>query len=282
MGPPDTEVSLVCGAGRPLSFGAMSRSFVSVAALAMITTACRSPEPPAATAPQGGAAPVVGAPAAPAPAAPVALLAPLEASFVQWESQGPSGDAAHQDRLRKLADAVRKKLEGGAPADVLFVCTHNSRRSHMAQLLGLAAARRKGLPVQTFSGGTEVTAFNPRAVAALRRVGFEIGDGAGENPHYTVRIAPSAEPVQAFSKRIIEPPNPTAGFVVVMTCSQADAACPIVQGAVSRVAVPYDDPKIADGTPEETARYDERVAQIGRDLAWVFGEAAKKSPSPSP
>ncbi len=208
--------------------------------------------------------------------APVALLGPLEASFVQWESQGPSGDAAHQERLQKLAGAVRKKLEGGAPADVLFVCTHNSRRSHMAQLLGLAAARRKGLPVQTFSGGTEVTAFNPRAVAALRRVGFEISDGVGENPHYTVRIAPSAEPVQAFSKRITTPPNPTAGFVVVMTCSQADAACPIVQGAVSRVAVPYDDPKIADGTPEETARYDERVAQIGRDLAWVFAEAAKK------
>ena len=82
------------------------------------------------------------------------------------------------------------------------------------------------------------------------------------------------EPVEAFSKRFAEAPNPSAGFVAVMTCSQADAACPFVQGAAARVAVPYDDPKAADGTPEEAARYDERVEQIGRDLAWVFAAAS--------
>jgi len=63
-----------------------------------------------------------------------------------------------------------------------------------------------------------------------------------------------------------------------MTCSQADAACPIVEGARARVAVPYEDPKVADGTPEEAARYDERVAQIGRDLTWVFSEVSKRVP----
>ena len=148
----------------------------------------------------------------------------------------------------------------------------------MAQLLGLAAARRKGLStVHTFSGGTEATAFNPRAVAALQRVGFEIAPGGEEkNPHHTVRFGPSAEPVEAYSKRFTDPPNPSSGFIVVMTCSQADAACPVVRGAVARVAVPYDDPKIADGTPEEPARYDERTAQIGRDLAWVFAAISSR------
>lgn len=141
----------------------------------------------------------------------------------------------------------------------------------MAQLLGLAAARRKGLEtVRTFSGGTEATAFNPRAIAALHRVGFEISDGEGTNPHHLVRLSPSLDAVEAYSKRFTDPPNPSSGFIVVMTCSQADAACPYVQGAVTRVAVPYDDPKVADGTPEEAARYDERVSQIGRDLTWVF------------
>jgi protein-tyrosine-phosphatase len=149
----------------------------------------------------------------------------------------------------------------------------------MAQLLGLAAARRNGLAeVRTFSGGTEATAFNPRAVAALERVGFAIAPSGqdGKNPRYTVRLGPGLEPVEAFSKRFSDPPNPPADFVAVMTCSQADAACPFVQGAVARVAVPYEDPKVADGTPEEATRYDERVAQIGRDLAWVFGRAASR------
>jgi hypothetical protein len=41
------------------------------------------------------------------------------------------------------------------------------------------------------------------------------------------------------------------------------------------VSVPYEDPKVADGTPDETARYDERAEQIGRDLAWVMAELAK-------
>ncbi|MBX3233580.1 MAG: hypothetical protein KF837_40025 [Labilithrix sp.] len=214
------------------------------------------------------------APETRAAAVPSALSPQLEASFKKWEDAGPSGDDEHRGRLAQLATAVRRRLDETKQAEVLFVCTHNSRRSHMAQLLGLAAARRKGLNVRTFSGGTEATAFNPRAIAALQRVGFEIGAGDGTNPHYSVRMSPSVDPVEAFSKRLTDPPNPTSGFIVVMTCSQADTACPYVQGAVARIPVPYDDPKIADGTPEEAARYDERVAQIGRDLAWVFGRVS--------
>jgi protein-tyrosine-phosphatase len=208
---------------------------------------------------------------------PVALDAPLEASFARWEQEGPTGDDDHRARLQQLASAIRARVEQTKQVEVLFVCTHNSRRSHMAQLLGLAAARRKGLTgVRTFSGGTEVTAFNPRAIAALQRVGFAIAGGEGKNPHYAVHVSSTGDAVEAFSKRIVDAPNPTSGFVVVMTCSQADAACPFVQGAAARVSVPYDDPKVADDTPQEAARYDERVAQIGRDMAWVFAAVAAR------
>lgn len=240
----------------------MRRLGIVAAGLATLASACHTTEPRATPSPTTEAR---------AATLPTALHARLEESLVRWEQQGPSGDAEHRQRLERLAAAIRQRLNEKKLADVLFVCTHNSRRSHMAQLLGLAAARRKGLStVRTFSGGTEATAFNPRAIAALRRVGFEIEGAEGTNPRHLVRLGPSLEPVEAYSKLFTDPPNPPSGFIVVMTCSQADAACPYVQGAAARIAVPYDDPKVADGTPEEAARYDERVVQIGRDLAWVF------------
>ena len=236
----------------------------------MLASACHGTEP---------RVPTPAPTEARAAAVPIALNPQLEAAFKTWEQQGPSGEAEHRQRLEKLAAAIRGRLSEKKEADVLFVCTHNSRRSHMAQLLGLAAARRRGLStVRTFSGGTEATAFNPRAIAALQRVGFEIEGAEGTNPHHLVRLSPSLDPAEAYSKRFTDPPNPSSGFIVVMTCSQADAACPYVEGAAARVAVPYDDPKIADGTPEEAARYDERVAQIGRDLAWVFANVSGGAP----
>lgn len=204
------------------------------------------------------------------------LLEPLSARFAAWESAGPTGDAAHRAKLEALAEALRAQRSDKGHLDVLFVCTHNSRRSHMAQLLAIGAARHVGLQdVRTFSGGTEVTAFNPRAVAALERAGFEISGGGGDNPLYEVRVARGGVVERAFSKKLDDAANPSANFVAVMTCTQADAACPFVKGATRRVSVPYEDPKVADGTAEETQRYDERVEQIGRDLVWVLRQVSR-------
>ena len=260
--------------GTPSSLATVSpmpiRSLVSLLLLPMMASGCASaPQMPSPQPTNGGSVEDRSKVSSPA-----RLAAKLEASFAAWEAAGPTGDADHKARLEKLAVTL---AAGAGSDDVLFVCTHNSRRSHIAQLVGLAAARRNGLDrFHTFSGGTEVTAFNPRAIAALTRVGFEASPMPGAtNPHVRVGFG-TAEVVESFSKRIADAPNPRSGFVVVMTCSQADAACPLVDGARARVAIPYEDPKVADGTPEETARYDERVEQIGRDLTWVFAEVAKR------
>jgi arsenate reductase (thioredoxin) len=203
---------------------------------------------------------------------PMPTLTPtLAQRFTVWEAAGPTGDVAHRAQLDALVAALRAERARKGSLELLFVCTHNSRRSHMAQLLGAVAAQRAGIPARTFSAGTEATAFNPRAIAALGRAGFEIsGEASVPNPRYQVRWSPTEPPIEAFSKTLEDPSLPSSGFVAVMTCSQADAACPFVKGASARVSVPYEDPKVADGTPEEAQRYDERVEQIGRDLAWVF------------
>jgi arsenate reductase (thioredoxin) len=203
---------------------------------------------------------------------PMPTLTPtLAQRFTAWEAAGPTGDATHRARLDALVAALKTERARKGSLELLFVCTHNSRRSHMAQLLGAVAAQRAGIGARTFSAGTEATAFNPRAIAALGRAGFEIsGEASVPNPRYQVRWSPTEPPIEAFSKSLEDPSLPSSGFVAVMTCSQADAACPFVKGASARVAVPYEDPKVADGTPDEAQRYDERVEQIGRDLTWVF------------
>jgi protein-tyrosine-phosphatase len=142
----------------------------------------------------------------------------------------------------------------------------------MAQLWAQAAAHHFGINgVETYSGGTEATAFDPRAVAALERAGFSIeATSTGENPVYGVRFSESAEPIRCFSKVYDQPPNPTGGFGAVMTCGAADEGCPVVFGAARRIAITYDDPKAADGTTQEAAVYDERCRQIAREMLFAF------------
>ena len=124
--------------------------------------------------------------------------------------------------------------------------------------------------IAPFSGGTEATAFHPRAVAALKRAGFQIDHADGDNPRYRVAFSDDAPPVQTYSKTFDDAANPRQGFAAIMTCAEADAGCPLVPGAEFRLALTYDDPKEADGTPQEAARYDERVRQIGRELFYAL------------
>jgi arsenate reductase len=187
-----------------------------------------------------------------------------------------------QALLREAAAFVRAQRDAGRPARLTFICTHNSRRSQLAQVWATVAAVRYGAKyVDVYSGGTEATAFNPRAVAALERAGLSIdvdpGAGDAKNPRYAVSIPGTDKPLVCFSKVYDERPNPTEEFCAIMVCSQADEACPSVNGTTNRISLPYDDPKVADGTAEETARYDERSAEIARDMLFVFSEATRKS-----
>ena len=131
-------------------------------------------------------------------------------------------------------------------------------------------AHKFGISLETFSGGTEATAFNPNAVAALERAGFKIRNDGEENPRYMVAFDDDASPLTAFSKKYEDPPNPTSGFAAIMTCSEADSECPIVFGADKRIKLFYVDPKVADGTPQEAATYDERCRQIATEMYYVF------------
>lgn len=173
--------------------------------------------------------------------------------------------------LEELALFVSRKRRAGQTADLVFICTHNSRRSQMGQLWAAAAAAHFGIEgVRTYSGGTEVTAFNPRAVAAMQRAGFEIHGAGGENPRYTMRLSDDRPPIECFSKTYDDAANPSEGFAAIMTCSDADEACPVVIGAAARLPIRYDDPKVADGTDAEAMLYDARCLQIATEMLYAF------------
>lgn len=160
---------------------------------------------------------------------------------------------------------------------LIFICTHNSRRSHMAQIWAQAAANYfKIKNIKTYSGGTQKTAFNKSSVIALKKAGFKISiEKEGKNPKYKVRYAKKADPLICYSKTYDHRKNPSEGFVAIMTCSDADEACPVIVGADYRTKITYEDPKIFDGTDKEAAAYEERNLQIGREMFYVFAKVSE-------
>ncbi len=202
------------------------------------------------------------------------LLASLTPTVEKLISEFHSIPAERKALLQQLVNFVEKKIKVGQPAHLNFICTHNSRRSHLSQIWAQAAAYYYHVPdVFCYSGGTEATAFNPRAVKAMQEAGFVITmTQAGDNPCYEVRFADKASPVIAFSKKYDDPFNHNQDFAAIMTCSHADENCPLVLGASGRVALTYNDPKEFDGTPLEVAKYSERVHEIGREILFAFSQ----------
>lgn len=188
-------------------------------------------------------------------------------------------EANRTAELNALATWVSEELSSHGHVDLTFICTHNSRRSHLAQVWAQVAADMAGLKgVRTYSGGTEATACNPRTVGAMKRAGFGVVvrdtlHGAA-NPTYEVTAGPGLAPMGCFSKTYGHEVNPREGFGAVMTCSSADRGCPVVYGSAMRFSTPYLDPKVSDGTAEEDSTYDARLRQIGTEMLYVMGQVA--------
>jgi arsenate reductase (thioredoxin) len=180
--------------------------------------------------------------------------------------------------LDAIAASIDAQLETGKQAQLTFICTHNSRRSHMSQIWAQTAAYYFGLDkVQSFSGGTQATACNCRTVAAMRRVGFAVEDATtGDNPIYLVRYAGDRPPIRAYSKLYNADGNPKRGFIALMTCSVADKTCPIVEGAIARYPIHYADPRLCDDTPAETTAYNERCREIAREMFYIMSKVHQR------
>ena len=174
--------------------------------------------------------------------------------------------------LQKIAAYIQSKYDHNDPINLVFICTHNSRRSHFGQIGAALAADYYNIDqVRVFSGGTEATAFHPNAIKALVDLGFIVhtADEGIQNPIWNVQFGIHAGTV-CFSKTFDDPTNPTQGFAAIMTCSDAEQNCPFVPGTELRIGTTYLDPKISDSTPEQDQTYQARFKQIVTELLYAF------------
>lgn len=176
--------------------------------------------------------------------------------------------------LRPLTQFIRAKVERQEPIRINFICTHNSRRSHISQVWAQVAAAYFQIPdVHCYSGGTEETALFPKVAETLQQQGFSVFKIAeGGNPVYAIKYDENASPVIGFSKKYDSPFNPTGSFAAVMTCSQADGGCPFIAGAEKRIPITFEDPKGSDNSPEQMQVYSQRSLQIATEMFYAFSQ----------
>lgn len=178
--------------------------------------------------------------------------------------------------LSPLISYIQQKIYSHESINLNFICTHNSRRSQFSQIWAFTASKYFEIPVNCYSGGVEVTEFNPRAVESLVRSGFKVNKQGDDNPEYRISIdIDELCSITTYSKLFNDPSNATNNIVAIMTCSHADENCPIIPGADLRIPIRYEDPKSYDNTPEEESMYDARSLQIASEMFFIFSKVKK-------
>jgi arsenate reductase len=176
--------------------------------------------------------------------------------------------------LQPLIDYIQDKVTAGLAININFICTHNSRRSHLSQVWAQIAAAYYQIPnVTCYSGGTEETSLFPKIAETLENAGIAIHIISNtSNPVYALKYDENVLPIIGFSKKYDSPFNPKSNFAAVMTCSQADGGCPFIAGAEKRIPITFEDPKIADNTEQQDKVYQNRSLEIASEMFYVFSQ----------
>lgn len=177
-----------------------------------------------------------------------------------------------KDILDRVVTIIQPTIQQQGLLSIVTVCTHNSRRSHFAQIaIAIALDFYNIAHVSTYSTGTEVTALHPNTLKALKEIGCFVTTEHETlpNPIYLIKYGEQLA-IEAFSKNLEHPSLPTADFIAIMTCSEAAENCPLIPGALQRISTPYHDPKHYDGTPLEVEKYVEKMKEILSEWLYVF------------
>jgi len=176
--------------------------------------------------------------------------------------------------LQPLTDFIQSKVSESKEIRINFICTHNSRRSHLSQVWAQTMSNYFNIKnVFCYSGGTEATALFTMVAETLQNSGFQINKiSKNENPVYSIKYSDNEHPIIGFSKKLDDDFNPKSEFAAIMTCDSANEACPFVSGAVKRIPITFEDPKAFDNTSQQAEKYNERSLQIATEMFYVFSQ----------
>jgi len=176
--------------------------------------------------------------------------------------------------LQPLTDFIQLKVSENREIRINFICSHNSRRSHLSQVWAQTMANYFNIKnVFCYSGGTKATVLFPMVAETLQNSGFQINKiSKNKNPVYSIKYSNNEHPIIGFSKKLDDDFNPKSEFVAIMTCSQADGGCPFIAGAEKRIPITFEDPKVFDNSSQQAEKYNERSVQIATEMFYVFSQ----------
>jgi len=179
--------------------------------------------------------------------------------------------------LTQIAEKITSEYEKDAKINLNFICTHNSRRSQLAQVWGFFAAQYFDLKtIYSFSGGTETTAFHRNTVRTLQKAGFTFNlvEFSHQNPRYLISYKGTNTSIIGYSKLFDDQKN-NSPFVAITTCDTADVNCPNVPQAIHRFHLPFVDPKYSDKTEQKEKVYLQTNKKIAAEIFFLFREIKK-------
>lgn len=174
--------------------------------------------------------------------------------------------------LKSIALFTANEIKQNKRVNLNFICTHNSRRSQLAQVWSsYAASYYKFSQVFSYSGGTAETSFFRNTVKTLQEVGFnfQIKEFSHQNPMYFISYKNCINPIIGFSK-IYNHEHNQKPFIAITTCSNADENCPFIPDAIERFHLPFYDPKNFDNTLYQAEKYLEVNKQIAGEIHFIF------------
>lgn len=181
-------------------------------------------------------------------------------------------DENRKQLLKSIAIYIAKQVTANKKVNINYICTHNSRRSQLAQVWSSYATNYyKFSDINSFSGGTVATAFYRNTVKTLQEVGFtfQIIEFSHQNPVYAINYKNGINPIVGFSKLYDDEYNKKP-FIAITTCSNAAENCPFITDAIERFHLPFNDPKTFDNTLYQSEKYLEINQQIAGEIHFIF------------
>ena len=171
--------------------------------------------------------------------------------------------------INEIVNYIYKKTSENKIPKLNFICTHNSRRSQFCQFWASFFSNYYNIKCEVYSGGTVETEVHKSVLNNISDYGFNIIFKECNNPTYSIKFK-NQNLGNYFSKFYYNFENPKNEFAAIMTCTDAENNCPVVEGSEIKFSLPYEDPKKYDKSKNEKNEYKKTSETIASEMNYLF------------